>query len=194
LRQSSIIGVILVVLTVTASGNSAPPPQASPKEVIVKYWKFETAGGRLTTDGWENASGFFVKLGRPPLERRISVIAGGYAVSDVVINGNSADVMIQILPQGQIDSKLKFTPSAAEKGAVACHLILSGTYWSTDAGAEAPVERTGPPEWRIDGSGEIIWLEPIAAVRYVTDMKRKSNDPIVTKNADQTLSELAKLH
>jgi hypothetical protein len=156
LRQSSIIGVILAVFTITASGSNALPPHASPKEVIAKYWRFETAGGRLTTDGWENASAFFVKLGRPPLERSISVIAGGYEVSDAVINGNSADVMIQVLPQGQIDSKLKFTPSAADKEAVACHLILLGTYWSTDAGIEAPVKRTGPPEWRIDGSGGII--------------------------------------
>ena len=194
MRQTTIISLIIAVVSMTGSVNNTPFPTESPKEVIQKYWKFETAGGMLTPDGWDSAATFFVKLGRPPLTRRISVIAGNYAVSDAVINGDSAEVMVEILPQGQVNSELKFTPSADQKEGLSFHLILTSKYSSPGASGEAPVERTGPPEWRIIGTGTTNWLDPGAAIRYVTDMKTKSADSTIKKNADRTLSVLARWH
>jgi hypothetical protein len=122
------------------------------------------------------------------------VVAENYAVSDALMKGDSAEVIVDILPQGEIDSELRFTPSADQKGGLLFHLIPTSKQQSPSASGEAPAERTGPSEWRIVGTGAINWLEPAAAVRYVTDMKTRSTDPTIKKNADRALLELAKLH
>lgn len=36
-------------------------------------------------------------------------------------------------------------------------------------------------------------LDLPAAIRYVTEMRKKTNDPVVKKNADVTLAALARL-
>jgi hypothetical protein len=68
--------LIVAFLALGASGILMSWPQSgqkSPKEVVEEFCKFETAGGRLTTEGWKKAERFFASSLPPPKTKTILV-------------------------------------------------------------------------------------------------------------------------
>jgi hypothetical protein len=191
MKKLAIIGLILSLVTVARSRNAHTE---SPKEVVERFWHFETEGGRLTPEGWKSAATFFVKLGPPPLKKKILVVYPDFAVSEATVEGDTASVIVNVLPQGEVTSDLRLLPSRSYKEGLFYHLTLTGTHWGSGPKGDEAAELHDSPQWRIEGSGAIIWLSPAAAVRYVAELKAKSTDPTIEKNADETLSQLAKLH
>jgi len=53
-------------------------------------------------------------------------------------------------------------------------------------------EVSGAREWRIEETDAAIWLTVETAIRYVTQMRDQSNDPVIKRNADRTLAVLAR--
>jgi hypothetical protein len=188
--------VFAVVLTIAAVGTTAQGPddrQKSPRKVVESFWKFETEGGRLSSEGWNKAGSFFVRPISPPSKKKISVVYKGSSISDPVIKGSTAQVTVEILPQGQIDSELQFTPSESYKAGLVYNLVLTDKHWELGLDGTAK-ELTGLPEWRIEDIGSTLWLSVDAAIHYVADVRDKITDPSIKKNADQTLAKLKNLH
>jgi hypothetical protein len=100
---------------------------------------------------------------------------------------------------GQIDSSLRFTPeppsnaydSAEEYRPVAGHRHI--VTYGADGKTKTQKEITESVIWQIDGSPGSPWTKVNTADRYVLEQKAKATDPLVLKNADQTLTKLLAL-
>ena len=53
---------------------------------------------------------------------------------------------------------------------------------------------TGPAAWQIEKTPALAWTTVNTAIRYVLEMRIKTNDPSIKKNADETLEKLLKRH
>jgi len=52
---------------------------------------------------------------------------------------------------------------------------------------------TGPWEWKIEGSRTSRWTTVDRAIDYVALMRGKTDDPVIQRNADQTIATLKPL-
>ncbi len=166
--------------------------------MVEEFWKLETDGGRLTPEGWNKANAFFVRSTTPPTKRIILVIDKDFSVWDPVVKGNTADVIVGVHGICEINSELRssrWPPAATGKDGAFWKLVLTNKHWELGTDGNAAREVTGSAEWRIDsagsgGTGNEIWLTVGAAIRYVTQMRDKTTNPVVKQNADRTLSIL----
>ena len=53
---------------------------------------------------------------------------------------------------------------------------------------------TGPAAWQIEKTPAFRWTTVNTAIRYVLELRAKSHDPSIRKNADETLEKLLKRH
>src|SRR5690348_13735409 len=112
--------------TIAWAQGAANPPK-SPKAVVEEFFRFEANGGRVTNEGWQKGAAFFVHPIPQPRKMDISVIDKDYSVGDQPIetNGDKARIIVDVLPQGEIDSALRFTPSGFQKEGLVFNLILT---------------------------------------------------------------------
>lgn len=64
------------------------------------------------------------------------------------------------------------------------------THQNQPSGAQKAAEATSLDEWKIDGPHTVRYATIAQALRYVSEMRDKSNDPIVRRNASQTIEAL----
>lgn len=190
------IGSVLILSALSIFAQSPVNPPKSPSDIVAQFVQFEVNGGRLTTDGWHKADKFFVHPVPQPQNEKIFVIYDDYSVwKDLArIKGNTAMVTVGTLPVGDIDSEFHFKPSKYYKGYWIYNLLLADTHWEPDLNG-GTIEVKGRPEWRINDSDPnmnltVLTLTLTTAIRYVTEMRDKSTDPVIKKNADETLTIL----
>jgi len=178
------VGQIVICLLAAAIGNADAFTQSgsaaglTPKQFVESFWQLEANGGRLTALGWRNAEHFFSHPLPFPKKLKIVVIYSDSSVWDTVIPGRPDDVMIGIERIGEVDSELRFRPlrTNAVKEGVTLNLI----------------HVQSPDQWRIDGTGEVLWLNAQTAIRYVEKMRTETKDTEVNSNAEKTLTALKK--
>ena len=106
---------------------------------------------------------------------------------------------------GDLDSAMRFkrAPTVApdggiikQGGTVEYTLVLTDKHLEFRPDAREPKEVTCAPEWRIEKPQPQVrpMVNLATAIRYVTEVRDKTKDPVVKKNADQTLAKLKKLH
>jgi hypothetical protein len=192
-----------------ASGQGAARPK-SPREVLEAYRKMDAEGERLTVDGWYRASRFFVKPSRPP-QQYVLALTNGERVTDPdpwFKGNNRAKCSVVCSGIGQIDSLGRFTSVVSPgldmsprlegpqmRGPAPLvreyDLVLTDAPWELVPGREDLREVKGPPEWRIDGAPEAEpWVTIEAAIRYLTQLRGKSGDPVIKGNADKSIATL----
>jgi hypothetical protein len=100
---------------------------------------------------------------------------------------------------GNIDSTLRYVPTQktdAIKTGIVYRLTLQPTH-APVYGADGKTvirEMTGARSWQIEEFPKTTWTTVNTAVRYVLEMRSKTSDPTIKKNADQTLAKLLLLH
>jgi hypothetical protein len=72
-------------------------------------------------------------------------------------------------------------------------LVLTDKHWELEPGGKEPKEVASPQEWRIENPGLCCITSLPIAIRYVAEMRDKSKDPAIRKNADRTLVKLKSL-
>jgi hypothetical protein len=191
--KSSLATALVLGVTISSAQAPANPPK-SPNEVVAEFFQFEANGGRLTTDGWHRADKFFVHPIPPPHSEKIFVVSKDYSVWDdhTKIKGNTAVVTVGTLPVGDIDPAFHFARSKYYKGYWTYDLILTETH-SEPSPNGGTTEARGAPEWRIKEPDPFVTLTVATAIRYVTEMRDKTTDPTIKKNADETLAKLKSL-
>ncbi len=157
----------------------------------------EMEGGRLSTEGWNRAAVFFVRASPPPQDKVVTVTFAGSSVDETARTGSKAEVYLECTEAGRIDSVLRFEPLAhyshADKMMCKYSLVLTDRHWEVGPNGGAAKEVTGRPEWRIAEEPTDLRISVATAVRYVTEMRGKTKDPAIKKNADQTLAKLLRL-
>jgi len=192
---------IVLTLACWATGGLTQEPQSrerSPKEVVAEFCKFETAGGRLTPEGWNKAAGYFVRATPPSREKTILVTAKDFSVWDPVFRSEiKADVIVGVVGRiWKIDSRMNFSPYSPPgevKTSFFYTVIRTNKHWELGPDGQVVKEVTGALEWRIEGTSDTIWLTTERATRYVTEVRDRTSDHAVKQNAEKTLARLRHL-
>lgn len=179
------ISVAVPILT-QARGDSAK----SPEQVVEEFLAMETRGGRLTPEGWAKADEFFVRPVPTPPEKRVVVISKDYSVYEASVKEDRAEVCNDYEDLGRIDSALHYTapPSGFLKTTATYHLVRARRLKSS---TETVGSSLG---WKIADPSITLWLNLETAMRYVAAMRNKTGDPVVRRNADETLAVLRRHH
>jgi hypothetical protein len=166
--------------------------QSSPKKVVEEFCRFETTGGRLTSGGWQNGNTFLVRAVPQPQSFSILVTGNNYSVWEPHLTSSSAaDVIVGVSGDiWKIDSAMHVTrdpSSQAFKSGIVYRLVLSDKHWELDSDKKTLHEVTGKPAWRIDSTGNTIWLTRDIAIRYLSDLRDKSSSSVFKKDADKAI-------
>jgi hypothetical protein len=175
--------LLMVVVAVTVFSGLAKASTKSPKDVVEQFVKMDVEGARLTPEGWHDADALFVKPSEPPQLEILVVIAWRYAVSEAPDKGDKTQFLMGYEEVGRVStSSLHFAPSNS-----------GDVMWSFEK--YTIVSTDMPLEWRIDGVQPVeMHLSADAAIRYVTQMRARTSDPAIQKNADRALAKLSRFH
>jgi hypothetical protein len=192
-RTLAILRSLLAVVSppVQPVGSAQEPPS----EVADQFLDLET---RLSPDKWSGLAKFFVETPKPQLDKvHIVDIVG----SGVNTEGDVNVVEISTNPLGDLDSSLRLSnyPSfrLLPDSNSACYgddylgftLLLSDKHWEIAADG-AVKEFDGPFAWRIEETSFEPLITLDTAIRYVTERRAKTTDPVIKKNAARTLTIL----
>ncbi|MGC2263726.1 MAG: hypothetical protein WA611_11740, partial [Candidatus Acidiferrales bacterium] len=200
------LAVIILVLAVTPSrAQTVTVGQKSPVDVVRDFMKIETSGGRLTAEGWREASVFFIRPNFCPYPRNNAIhIILNYKANYAELTARTdkwTEVYAGMNQVGVLDSALRFTPSPEPPGvevlvapSIRFDLVLTDKHWQLDLN-DGGMSRVivGPPEWKIVNESPELCITIDAAVRYVTEARAKTKDPLIRKNADSTLAVLKRM-
>jgi hypothetical protein len=154
----------------------------------------------LNKDEWHRASGYYLTESPWPGTKVIRVFSNVWGPADLLsIKDDKAQVAMGYFDAGTIDSELRYTPPVRE-GAVKTSLVyglkLAPTHWNTYKSDGTTVDKvmTGPPAWQIEGRPSTPWTTVNTAIRYLLEARTQTKNPEIKKNADESISELLKLH
>jgi hypothetical protein len=192
--------------TALASAQCVSGPAASPRTVVEQLWMMATQGDLLTPEGWDKAAkSLFLDPKPTPGNRVILIVSNEWGLPGEEINGGKATVYMGYEDAGQIDSKLRYTaPKSGNwtKTGMSYRLLLVPTYaifYAPDGRTVMEKKPTGCHAWQIQNpSGPSVqgppWTTVNTAIRYVLEMRAKTDDPAIKKNADETLEKLLRRH
>jgi hypothetical protein len=202
---------VIAFLAVTAGLFTAPAQEndyaLQSVTTIRQFVKFELTGGRLTPEGWGSAANeFFLKPEPAPAREEVRVVTDKFSVRlETLTTAKDASVSVSFpVCWGKIDGQLHFEPSGAGSPSnipvlAYCYetynLVLSPQKWILTPGGQLKPFRDGTTtlKLRIVNFPKYFVLDRTAAIRYATEMRDESNDPVVKKNADKTIETLNKL-
>jgi hypothetical protein len=201
-KMRKFIAVVLAfaVIAISATGQNRKDFWGSPKEVVEEYWNMGIRGELLTPEGWENSSGFFTKANPTLQNNSFDVFSNDYGVGRTEITGSTAEVEMGFINLGRIDSVLRYSPPPKTpfyKTALRFRLALTPTYirmFGPDGKTEIERKPTGESAWKIAETFPRPWTTVNTAIRYVLEMRNKTTDPVIKRNADETLAKLLTLH
>lgn len=173
-------------------------------ELIDELWHRGTDGELLTPEGWNRFSGYYTDPTPFPGNKAISIVSNYWGPPGAIqIRGNTAEVLVGFVDCGGMDSQLRYTrprPTRALKTGMSFRLVLVSSHekrrgvWGPDKTTIEEKDVTLPGAWRIEGSPGLPWTTVNTAIRYVLEMRDKTADAAIKKNADQTLAILMRLH
>ena len=203
---------LLLFATVVCLGitvSCAHPPaevQKSPKEVVEQFYKMETHGRWLGPERWDELQDFLTDISPWFPNARISVLKS-YEVRDArkdIGAGAVVDYQVEVdfFEWGSIDSYLNFTKARglSAKGLATGEPVKLRTY-ETLVLRDGFVQRNSSGK-DVEKKGKLAWrmalfasprIDVSAALRWVGEMRDKSNDSAIKYNAEKTLSTLSAL-
>ena len=193
--------LIIIAFAATACSQTAPiqlGSRRSPKEVVEEFWSQEVAGDLMTPQAWQRAITYL--WAEPPkilTPDKIIVIFNGWAAEERRLKADTAEVMVEFLGVGSIDSALQFSPRlgmfSGQKANVMYGVVFTQTYMTTTYENGKTEKAPVGMEWRIRGAHITRFMTVNAAIRYVLQSERKSTDPQIKRNADRTLAILLRV-
>jgi hypothetical protein len=191
-KRLSVAALLLVAGSLLAQSG---PPEKTPSEVIEGVWSMAASGEILTEHGWKRVSGYFLEQNKSD-QKEVIVMSGYFGLTSVSEKKDVAEVIFECERVGTIDRKLRFTaapPPKAYKSGIAYRLspVSRHIIWYDKDGKKVRVQEVaGTRVWQIDGPPGPRWTTVNTAIRYVLEERKKASDPIVKKNADETIKAL----
>jgi hypothetical protein len=183
-----------IVIIVVGFGLYAKSSPSSPKEIVDQFVKMDLHGNRLTAQGWRAADLLFVRRSEPVEPKVVVVIGRQYALSTQTEKANTKEFYFGYEEVGRIStSSLRFVPtrSGIESRSFDKYDVVASPVEPIRGDTQNTVERSSS-EWKIDGAQpETMHLTAAAAIRYVTQLRRRAKNAAIRGNADQTLVKLA---
>jgi hypothetical protein len=171
-------------------GHFLGPVQNSPVEILSQFAAMETDGAGLTREGMRLFDAFFVR----PIswaQDRLHV-AKDYTVKDAPSSRSKADLYVEYVALGELDSSLRFTSvdPAANIVREKFQLLFNNKY-SVPAHGNMPARQLiGPSRWQIEYPPPERWVTLNAAIRYLEKMRDAATDSVMKRNAEESLAVL----
>ena len=199
---------IVLLISVLGAQNTGPLQKTpvepfegmTPKEVVDELWRLATQGQLLKAHGWQRAGKLFTDPTTFKSPRMIFVVSNEWGpAGEFNVTQDEAEAVVGFTSLGNIDTALRYTPvpeTHAEKEFFAYHLAAVPKYtmmYGPDGKTLLTKRPTGTRIWQIKGSQGRSFTTVNTAIRYVLEQRDKAHDPIMKKNADQTLQILKRL-
>jgi len=196
---AAILGLRIVVAD--AQQPSDRPPEAQEvKEVVEKFYKLQAAGAWLGPERWDELHDFLSEVQPWSLPSPVSVLKS-YQIGDAkkIVDADGTvryAVDVKYYEWGSINSFLRFTK--AQPTGEPVELGTGGNLLLTDSYALArpsgdQEEKKDTLRWRMRDVMLLNLVNEDAAIRWVSQMRDKSNDPAIKYNAEKTLEILRTL-
>ncbi len=191
----------LLVLATIASYTQSPTSTSprGPGEVLKQFCEMDAKGVRLTSQGWRKAAALFVRP-EPPSPDKIIVIKD-FVISPPKIEGNRAEFYVEYIYLGQLNrSAARFLspsfPLPPDPSTVRAEysLLLADKDHKPNTNESVEQQETRSSEWRIEGHQPEQHITVDTAIQYVTQIRDKTADPVIRKNANKTLATLKRYH
>ena len=192
-------------IAILKSLSAGTPLPAQPEGVVRESpsdiaRRFVTLESGLLPDQWNELTNFFVETPKPQWNK-VHVVDVVYTGVDT--NGNSTLVGISTNALGVLDSSVRLSNyplwrlPLGDSGASACYgddrfafsLLLSDKHWQIATNGTVK-ELDGPLAWRIEDTSFQPLITLNTAIRYVRQVRERTSDPVVKRNAASTLSIL----
>jgi hypothetical protein len=199
LSRALVFAAAIIFAAFTLSAQSRHQATDSPKDVVTELWQRATEGLLLNPEGWNKSSGLFVHPTEPPKNRSFQVVSNEWRVGPVIDRGDMTEVDVEYGATGEIDSSLRYTPPPKipyMKTRFAYYLVWLPSYLPVYGGADGRTvvgkqpTGTGIGIWQINDPRMPPWTTVNTAIRYVLEKREKTADPVIRKNADETLKIL----
>jgi hypothetical protein len=179
------VGVVLTAMQPEAFS------QPTPRDVLERFCELDALGGQLTPEGRRDIVALFVKPGAPRLDKII--IVRDFVVSHPAFEKNSAEFYVEYIQLGQISVSLaRFSYLPPLKVRAGFDLVPSGKLSEVGPG-EKETRSAGATGWLIEGSPPPPHLTVDAAIRYAAELRAKTTDVALRKNAEKTIAALKRL-
>ena len=198
------VTIAMCLVPVGCAQTQAPTVQSSEaqevKTAVEKFYKLEAAGAWLRPERWDELHDFLsdIEPWSPPSS--VSVLKG-YLVGDAkkIVDADGTvrySVDVKCYVWGSINSFLRFTNARAtgepvEQGAGGDLLLTDSFVLARPSGNQE--KRKGALRWRTRYFTPLNLANEDAAIRWVAEMRDKSNDPAIKHNAAKTLEILRSL-
>jgi hypothetical protein len=192
-------GKTMAILKSLSAGTPLPARPAgttkeSPSDIARRFVALES---RLLPDRWNELTDFFVETPRPQWNE-VHIVDVVYTGVDT--NANSTIVGISTNALGVLDSSMRLSNyppwrlPLGDSSTSACYgddrfafsLLLSDKHWQIAADGTVK-ELDGPLAWRVEDTSFQPMITLNTAIRYVRQVRQKTNDPVVKRNAASTL-------
>lgn len=198
----SILAITLAFVGIAMPSRTVAVPQQSPRDVVENYRRLDMNGRWLGGQHRSELQEFFTGP-IPPVDWSSAIVVKNYLIGSprkLTNDKGQAYYRVEVTYSrwGSLDKSLVFrysTDSSPEKPArtlTVSLLVLTDKFQDGSSQAGETVEKSVPLQWRMS-SGQLNYVSVDAAVQYVTEMRSKSQDPVVRDNADRTLAELKAL-
>ncbi len=160
------------------------------------------AGDLLKEKVWNETQGYYTEKAPALNGREFLVISNLWGTPSENMKGETAEVNVGFWIFGKIDSKLRYEPKhtdAIKMGSTYTLVLVPSFMMMYGPDGKTLIEKrpTKCKVWEIQGSlglEGLPWTTVNMAIRYVLEMREKTADTAIKKNADETLAKLLLLH
>jgi len=192
---------MLLVMSMTVIAAVAQGPQSNGKateRVVRQYEKLIADGAFLTPEGWKKTSRIFGRSNPYPKDGEVLLTSQAGLIGENWVRGDRAEVERKWTDfRGSIDSDLRYKPASPSSDVIPAILDYSLVFTNRHVDIEeggSPKEVLGTWEWKIEGPQSERWATVEKAIIYVREMRDKSGDPAIQKNANKTIAILKRLN
>jgi hypothetical protein len=200
-----LIFVVLISATPLTLAQKPSPScgkSKSPREIVEQLWMAATRGDLLNQNGIANADQRLLGKTSPSHKNRVVfVVSNNWGIDSEKIDGLKAEVVMGFIDEGEIDDTLRYkppVPTNAVKTGILHRLNCAPTHYSQfrTEGGKLVVDKilTGAAAWQLVDPPNQPFATVNAAIRYVLEQRNKTHNLQIRKNANQTLSQLLRLH
>jgi len=202
-RATGVVFLLSAVVGLHTLPQASAPLERDPAEVVRGLWDMAARGELLSEKGWTEASYLFTKPNPFPRTGVIQIFSDYFGVNAVSVDGKTATVDMECANLGDIDAALRFKsasplPPNVMKASLRYRLALVPDY-ILEYGLDGRTllrkrEIPGKFHWEIEDPLLTPWVTVNSAIRYVLEARNRTSDPLIKKNADETLRQLLRLH